>query len=343
MKITHAFIAAKEVLKSNFLLGTQYPLSVYISVTDRCPHACEYCNIPNRRLREMSTQEIIALIRQIKEAGAVRLQIVGGEPLLRDDIGKIVDYAKESGLYVSTSSTGFPKEKIASIKNIDMLFLSFDGEKEVHDYQKGQGRYENLMEAMDILKKLKVNFCTTTVFTKINKDSMDFILRTAQEKRFTALFQPLYYTLVNYTNHFHLANVASKFVLSNEEMRKIFNKLIVAKRNGAPIASSLPYLEYLSEWQDYRKIYSPQKHKGIKCWAGRLYCYIDTNGLLYPCGDSIGVVEGMDCLESGFKEAFSKINLNRNCQSCIVACDLEKNLMFSLNIKTIINWLKLVM
>jgi MoaA/NifB/PqqE/SkfB family radical SAM enzyme len=342
MIIKQFLTAAKEVLAVNFSSARRFPLSVYLSVTDRCPHACEYCNIPNRKLKEMSTEQVLDLIRQLKECGAVRLQLVGGEPLMRDDIARIINFAKEEGIYVTMSSTGFPADRINLLKNIDMVFLSFDGSKEAHDYHKGKGAYDNLMEAIGILKDLKIKFLTTTVLTRINKDCVDFILQTAPDKGFMTVFQPLYYTSISYKNHFHLARVADKYILTNEEMRELFQKLILSKKRGAPILSSLPYLEYMAGWKDYQKIYSTDRHPRIKCWAGRLYCYLDTDGQLYPCGDSIGVVAGRDSLQEGFREAFANLNLNHGCQSCIIACDLEKNLLFSLNVGAIMNWLRFI-
>jgi len=289
----------------------------------------------------MPGEAIFSLIRRIKEAGAIRLQVLGGEPLIREDIGEIIDCAKEHGLYVSLSSTGYFPEKISALKNIDMIFLSFDGDEAIHDAHKGKGSYKRLMATIGMLKKLHINFCTTTVLTKINKDSIDFILETARSNNSPAAFQPLYYTPAQYKNHIHLKDVPGKFLLGNEEMRDIIRRLIDAKKGGWPIASSLPYLRYLLRWKDYGRIYSPDKDPRLKCWAGKLHCYIDTNGLLYPCGDSIGVAEGVDCLKAGFGQAFKRVNCNQGCRSCIIGCDLETNLMFSLNAGSITNWLRI--
>ncbi len=82
------------------LFGRRIPLSVMYSVTNRCPSQCAYCNIPNRKQRELTTKEAFSLIDQLVEAGTQRLALWGGEPLVRDDIGSIIDYAKIKGLYL---------------------------------------------------------------------------------------------------------------------------------------------------------------------------------------------------------------------------------------------------
>lgn len=327
------------ILTAN-LLKKYKPLSVYISVTDRCPHKCEYCNIPRRLLKELSTSEILKLIDEIAAAGAVRFQIVGGEPTLRKDLGDIIAHARRKKLYVTMSSTGWAvPEMIANLRDINQIFLSFDGPEEAHDMHKGKGAYQRLMRAMEALKKAGVKFNTTTLLTRKSVAHIDFVLAKAQELGFEVVFQALYYTQTTYKGHFHLPKVADSLVLSNQEYRNVFKDLLARKKAGAPIASSAKYLEQIIAWPDYTKIYSAAENPEYTCWAGRLYVYIDTNGLMYPCGDSIGVVEGMDALKMGFAEAYRKINLNRNCRSCIIACDLEKNLMFSLNLRTICNWI----
>ena len=74
--------------------GAAIPLNVMISVTNRCPARCSYCNIPNRQQREMATDELISLFDQLKKLGTQRIALWGGEPLIRDDIGYLIDYAK---------------------------------------------------------------------------------------------------------------------------------------------------------------------------------------------------------------------------------------------------------
>lgn len=342
MKLSTKARAAKALLKAR-LFRSRTPLSVYLSVTDRCVFRCAYCNIPNRKATELDTAQLLTLIRGIREAGATRLQFVGGEPMLRKDFGELVCAAKEAGLYVTMSSMGYLiPDKIEELLPMDMVFLSFDGDRAVHDSHKGKGTFDRLMTAMDLLRKDQIAFSTTTLITRKSAGSIDFILATARVKGFQTVFQPLYYTQTAYPGHFHLDKVGEEFLLSNEENRAVFNKLLQAKKAGAPIASSVSYLTTLAGWKDFSKIYSSETDPRYSCWAGNLYCYVDTDGKLYPCGDSIGVVPGVDTLSTGFKAAFRALQQNKSCQSCIVACDLEQNLMFSLNPGTLFNWLRRV-
>ena len=71
-------------------LGVRCPVNVMLAVTNRCNGRCAYCRIPMRSPEDLSTDVILRLIDEMKAAGTVRLGIWGGEPLLREDIGTIV-------------------------------------------------------------------------------------------------------------------------------------------------------------------------------------------------------------------------------------------------------------
>lgn len=338
MKLTSQLLSARSILLAK-LLNKRTPLSVYLSLTDRCPTICKYCNVPQKKQKEMSYIQIKSIIDDMKRMGSQRLQLVGGEPMIRNDIGKIIDSAKNKGLFVTTSTSGYSiPDKINEIRNIDIVFLSLDGDLETHEYQRGTGSFKNYLKAVEALKDNGIQFWTTTVLTSKNKHSLGYIFEMAEKYSFLTNFHLLYYSPDNPEEHFHPTNQPKDLIMSDSENREIIRLLIMKKKNGAPIASSESYFEYLLGWDDYNKMYSNKIYNNVRCWAGKLYCHVDTGGMVYPCGDSIGRIKGYNVLEMGFKNAFNCLN-EIPCNSCIVACNVEQNLMFSLNVKTIFNWL----
>ena len=90
-------------------------LNLRVSLTQRCNLRCPYCHregqIPTASsvgLREMTTQEVIRLVRIAVELGINRVKLTGGEPLLRNDTVEIVSgLAKIEGLRdLSMTSNG---------------------------------------------------------------------------------------------------------------------------------------------------------------------------------------------------------------------------------------------
>jgi len=307
------------------------PLNVMFSVTNRCTSNCHYCNIPNRKQSELTTREIFDLIDQVTKMGAQRLGLWGGEPLIRDDIGQIIDYAKSKGLFVTLDSNGhLIEEKFRVLKNLDHLILALDGPEKMHNQNRGEGSFQKVMKAIQTLKR-KMPVWTLTVLTKHNLDGIDFILETAKNYGFLSTFQVLHHNEALGRNHDSLLPPDGSY-------RRVIKELILKKKEGAPIASSFQYLERILNWPDYKKPMLSYSIDNLRCWAGRLYCNVDTDGSIYPCSLLVDKVRALNFLECGFKEAFE--NLTRNsCKVCMASCFTEYNYLYSLDISTIVEWL----
>jgi len=107
------------------LFGTRTPLNVMLSVTNRCLSRCAYCKIPTRSQREMTTAEICNLFDQMKAAGTVRVGLWGGEPLVRKDIGRIVDHARSLDFYVSLDTNGYlVPQKLPELEGLDHIVVA---------------------------------------------------------------------------------------------------------------------------------------------------------------------------------------------------------------------------
>ena len=64
MKTKTILGAGISILLAN-LFNKRTPLSVYLSLTDRCPFNCKYCNIPNKKKQaELTTKQIFNLMSQ---------------------------------------------------------------------------------------------------------------------------------------------------------------------------------------------------------------------------------------------------------------------------------------
>ena len=139
----------KNVLEARFL-GRRFPLSVTFLVTTRCNYRCQYCDVFSCEEPEMTTKEVFSMIDQLALMGTRRLGINGGEPLLREDIGDIIRYAKTKGFIVTMFTNGSLVAKtIDKIQSLDVLIISLDGPEALHDEQRFLGSYQNVIGAID--------------------------------------------------------------------------------------------------------------------------------------------------------------------------------------------------
>lgn len=333
MKLKNKILAGLVVLRANFL-GHKIPLSVSLRATFRCNLNCSYCVVGKiaKDMYEMTTDEIKHLINELKSLGTQSLSFAGGEPLLRKDMGEIINYCKEKGIatYMATNAK-LLAERVNEVKNLDTLLISIDGRRGFHDSKRGQGSFDSVMKGIKAVKganfkDLKV--WLNMVITKDNKNQIDYVIDLAEKNGFLVNFNILMITCTT-------RDGTKLHELSDLEVKEIYKDLIAKKKAGKPIAYSLAMLEFYYKTGgliDY-------SISSIKCWAGRLYCTIDPNGDVYPCSDLVGIIKPKNCLKLGFKKAFESL-APINCKGCTHTCYVQKNLLFSLDWNSLMYILK---
>jgi MoaA/NifB/PqqE/SkfB family radical SAM enzyme len=304
------------------LFKKRLPLLVGWAVTGRCNRDCFYCNTKTCG-KELNTQEAVALLDRLAVAGTQLVQFTGGEPLLREDIGRLVQHAKNKGLMVNLSSNGtFVPDRIDEIKAVDVLNLSLEGPPEVHDRMRGQSAHADVMRALDAAIKHKLNVRLCSTLTAINLDATDYLLETAKKYAVKIFFQPA----ISMTP----SAVSEPFTAEPEMFRKKINHLIYMKQNGVDlIGNSLSGLRYFLNWPDKKDVF---------CGAGLVFCRIEPDGTLYPCSRTIEPVYAVRYRER-FLDSFSQLQ-NVRCQACWANSLLEANLLLSLDVAAMIESLK---
>lgn len=320
--------AGAAVIKGR-LGSVKSPLFVTLATNNSCQSHCNYCKIPTRKQREMTTQDIFRLIDEISAMGVLRLGIWGGEPLLRPDIIDIVRHAHEKNLYVTIDTNGYLlPEKREILDYLDHLIISLDGPKQAHDANRETGSWDKVMAAMDVVPPEKTLW-TISVLTRNNLDQVEWILSEGEKRGFIPTFQVLHHS-----EHFGINQTLRP---SADEYRQCLQYLLEQKKKGRG-GTSIGCLEHLIKWTDYEKNMSSEGGLGWnKCWGGKFFVNVDANGDLYCCSLVIGDAPAPNFLELGFAEAYKRITAPP-CQSCLATCFTEYNLLFSLSAKTIMQW-----
>lgn len=306
------------------LLKKYMPLTVSWMITRRCNQHCLYCGISNVAKEELATKTIFAVIDELTSFGTERISFTGGEPLLRDDLGYIIDYARNKGVLSVVNTNGkLMKKLVHKISNVSRVTLSLDGPKQIHNKLRQDESYHEVIDAIKLCKSENITVVLTTVLSKYNLDYVDFIFNIANNFGIKVIFQPASLCTLG-------ENEKNPVAPDLEKYRMVIKALINRKNAGDQrIYNSLAGLHHLYHWPEYTR---------ISCWAGKLHCTIDCNGDIYPCGHTSPVLNESSINFSNLRSfnPISKISID-NCNQCWCASMVEFNLMLSFNVNALRN------
>lgn len=331
------FFKQAELLRKIFAANITkrwFPLIVSMTVTNRCNLRCIYCygSYFERDIKDFPLEIWLKLIDELTTMGAELVHLEGGEPLLRKDLGLIIDRVKENGMLCRMNSNGLlVSKRINDIKGVDSLCISMDGDQESNDKNRGKGTYPKIIEGIVAAKKNGISVLTSTVLTKNNIDNgaIEKVLELSKEIGFGAQFSFLYEQTTS-----RLSNDA--FYVDGPSIKKAIKKLISYKRQGYPVFYSYATYRNALNWPasyDKKKFTTdsppPKGYRFIPCYMGKLMCFIDGDGLVYPCGEHIGNFPALNFLEVGFKKAWENLSNFKDCLTCYNTCFNEYNQIFS--------------
>ena len=150
----------------------------------RCNLTCQHCysisadkDFPG----ELSTEEVFAVMDDLKAFHVPVLILSGGEPLLRSDIFEISQRAKEMGFYVGLSSNGtlITEKNIDAIKAIgyDYVGVSLDGIEATHDkFRRKQGAFVESLHGIRLCRDAGIKIGVRFTLTQDNAHDLPALL-----------------------------------------------------------------------------------------------------------------------------------------------------------------------
>ncbi len=159
--------------------------SLKVEINNRCPRSCRICYV-RKGEKELSLQTCRDLCRSVRSCG-LRLEILGGEPLLHGDLTGIVHSAKHDArspyvtLYTNATlaTAGLSSELKAA--GLDAAIVSFISHREaVHDACTGQpGSWAEAVQGLRRLSEAGIKVYTFTPVLRHNvadvPDIYDFV------------------------------------------------------------------------------------------------------------------------------------------------------------------------
>jgi AdoMet-dependent heme synthase len=165
------------------------PRLIFWEVTKGCNLRCIHCRATATELMspaDLPTGKALNIISQIADFGNPILVLSGGEPLYRQDIFKLAEYATSRGLRtaLATNGTLVTKDIAERIKNsgIKRVSISLDGADAItHDTFRGiPGAFEAAIYGMRNLQELGVSVQINTTIARHNAHQLPEVLELAR-------------------------------------------------------------------------------------------------------------------------------------------------------------------
>lgn len=171
-----AFRGTKITRQNREKYGCNIPWLILFDPTSACNMHCAGCwSGTYGHKHNLSYEDMDRIITQGKELGIYLYMMTGGEPLVRKkDILRLAEEHNDVELSIYTNSTLIDEEfckEVVRLGNITFQ-LSIEGTPETNDERRGDGHYDAVMNAMDLLKKHGILFGTSICYTRNNIEAV---------------------------------------------------------------------------------------------------------------------------------------------------------------------------
>ncbi|MEW6079412.1 MAG: radical SAM protein [Thermodesulfobacteriota bacterium] len=314
------------------MTGRRMPLYTGIFITPRCNLNCVYCfpNSPCRREEdEFSKQEIFHMVDELYAMGTRYIVLLGGEPLLREDVGDIIDYIARKKIIVEVITNGyFTRQRLAALKKVSYVCHSIDGNEADMEKNRGRGSHKKIMESLSLCRDNGIPVQMRTVFNRNNADSLDYLLTLARN----------WNTTLGLCEQAITREQDREFVMSAEELRLFWRRVRDYKTKGYPVDKTFRLLNNIIGFPlgiPLDRIFRrgdplPPGYHFPPCRIARGHAFIDSNGMMYPCPMLLGRGENGRSVHGsgGVKRAWEELSGN-DCLFCRQSVQDLKNEFFS--------------
>ena len=259
----------REVRKNREIYKCNIPFLMLLDPTSACNKKCKGCwSAEYGHKSNLTLDEMRSIVDQGTELGTHVYMFTGGEPLVRkNDIITLCRENPNCVFLAYTNATLVDQKFCDAMKSVGNLSLaiSIEGTEESNDFRRGEGSYQQSIDAMKLLKKNGLFFGISVCYTSKNipyVTSDEFIdLMVSQGVRFAFYF-----------NYMPIGHGADLDLLPSPEQRVHMYKWLRQVRNsktGKPL--------FFMDFQD------DAEYVGGCIAGGRNYFHINSEGDMEPC------------------------------------------------------------
>jgi len=337
-KLFQYFRLGTKLLCSKFSKRS-WPISVSYHVTRFCNLRCKHCYavLDAETQPDPTLDQMLDVIDGLAKRGTLSIRLLGGEPLMRNDLPQIIDRVKANGMFCEVVTNGMLLRKRIKewpeMKKVDSVCVSLDGDKVVHETLRGAGSFDGAMDGIhalleaDISARLHASLAAESY--KKGYAPHKFLAELSQKHNIP--FNIATYCPNPYKGSADEANQES-FKMSKE----VYGDLLEMKKQGVLVTTTTHILERGVDWFNHTDQYVlfggktiiPPGHR--KCQAGITNCFINADGGMYSCIPRWK--DGLSVYTDGLDKAYEYMVESREkarCQICYNLAQWEYSSFFT--------------
>lgn len=271
------------------------PAYVMFEVTRGCPLGCGDCRhsaLPPGSPGDLSTEEAARVVLSVAKAYETTLVFTGPEPLAREDIFDLAEYAKRLGLRVKMCTNAWEYDANKARRMVEVgvkeVEVSLDGSSgRFHDaFRQTQGAFTGAIKGIDLLRLSGLKFSTSCTITNRNAQDLPRILGLSRKLGAQQL-----------TVFFNVPTGRGRAVAADEMdgatyiewLNWIFDQQFFHRMPVQVVCSpqfERIYRERASELPDKKNPFTPgREHLAGRygCLAAKEFAFIAHDGAVHPC------------------------------------------------------------
>ncbi len=305
---------------------------VNLCITNNCNLHCRMCDYPINKIneKELSFSQIISFIDDAHTIGLKRLELSGGEPMIRKDIFEIIKHATDLSIKTDLMSNGTLMEgkevELLVGAGLNEVTISLEGFEELNNTMRGNGHFRKAVSAITEFRKYEHQMDAIRVGITVSKYNFEQLLQFVkflyEDMGIKAIsFSPFQREMLQPKNYEQRKDI---FEITSKEMPFLveeFNKIIeyIKFKN----------IDYLPESFLIR---IPNYFAGDRlipeygCHEPLDSCAVDASGKVYPCwGEPVCVgditqTSILDIVHNNDYQFFCDKAINKRCKGCLSAC-----------------------
>lgn len=152
-------------------------------ITNRCNLRCRHCYVGDPHHHDLPFEKIKKALEEFEEIQGLRLLISGGEPLLHPNFWAINEILRNYEFRSVLLSNGtLVTEEVAKRLKVHEVQLSLDGMRKGHEILRGEGTFDKVVRAIDVLKDANIKVSIASMIHRGNLDEFNELSDFIQSK-----------------------------------------------------------------------------------------------------------------------------------------------------------------